>query len=114
VFQSGIAKLFKRSYYGQKSFTYFLPAPPQRNTGYQEKEFDLIISYLNKKGYDVLDFRTESINYGENGSSAGIWIVCLLGLTKESLIEEELNIDYLDISKSLKSNIELDPDIIHD
>ena len=37
---SGMFNLNNKKYYGQKSFTYFLPAPPERNTGYQEKEFE--------------------------------------------------------------------------
>ena len=111
---SGMFNLNNKKYYGQKSFTYFLPAPPERNTGYQEKEFDQILSHLNKKGYEVLNFHTQSISYGEQNHCAGIWIVCLLGILDKKLIEEEINIDYTEISRNQNSFIQLDPDIIHD
>lgn len=111
---SVIKSLFGTSYYGKKSFTYFLPAPPERNSGYQEKEFDQIFSYLDSIGYEVIDFKTQSIAYGENNHCAGIWIICILGITKENLVGKEINIDYLEVSKTSHSEIQLDPDIIHD
>tara|TARA_B100001971_G_C18268046_1_gene596661 strand:+ start:101261 stop:101599 length:339 start_codon:yes stop_codon:yes gene_type:complete len=109
-----IQRLFGTSYYGKKSFTYFLPAPPERNTGYQEKEFDQIFSYLNKMGYEVLQITTQSIAYGEHNHCAGIWIVCVLGLTRPELVDKEVNIDYMEISQNTNSDIQMDPDIIHD
>ena len=109
-----IQRLFGTSYYGKKSFTYFLPAPPERNSGYQEKEFDQIFSYLNNAGYDIIDFKTQSIAYGELNHCAGIWIVCILGLRKPELVDKEINIDYMEVSKVSHTGIEMDPDIIHD
>lgn len=114
MFQSIINCLIPTKYYGKKSFTYFLPAPPERNTGYQEKEFDQIISFLQQKGYELININTQAVNYGESSQSAGLWIVCTLGLLEKSLVNQELNIDYLEISKNTKSKIEMDPDIIHD
>lgn len=114
VKMSIIQRLFGTSYYGKKSFTYFLPAPPERNSGYQEKEFDQIFSYLSKQGYDVIEFRTQSLAYGEQNHCAGIWIICILGITKKELMDKEINVDYMDISKSAMSDIKMDPDIIHD
>jgi hypothetical protein len=111
---SVIKKLLGLDYYGKKSFTYFLPAPPERNTGYQEKEFDQIISFLANKGYEILDFHTQSISYGESNHCAGIWIVCLLGCKSEKLFNDEINIDYTDVSAQNKNSIQLDPSIIHD
>lgn len=111
---STIRSLFGTPYYGKKSFTYFLPAPPERNSGYQEKEFDNIFSYLSKQGYEVIDFKTQSIAYGENNHCAGIWIICILGVTKKELMDKEINIDYLEVSKNTASEIQLDPSIIHD
>ena len=109
-----IQRLFGPSYYGKKSFTYFLPAPPERYSGYQEREFDQIFSFLNKQGYDVLDVKTQAIAYGENNHCAGIWIICILGITKEELMNKDINIDYLEVSRTTQSEIKIDPDIIHD
>ena len=111
---SVIKKIFGFDYYGKKSFTYFLPAPPERNTGYQEKEFDQIISHLANKGYEVIDFHTQSISYGEQNHCAGIWIVCLLGCKTEKLFNETINIEYSEVNAQSTSNIALDPSIIHD
>ncbi|EQC44313.1 hypothetical protein [Bacteriovorax sp. Seq25_V] len=49
-------------------FTYFIPAPPVRPTGYREKDFDTICKTLNK--YD-LDYKIlDTI-----GHTNGFWII---------------------------------------
>ncbi len=47
-----------------KPFTYFLPSPPQRKTGYREKEFDKILQGILQSGFTILDLKLQS---SENG-----------------------------------------------
>lgn len=102
----------KSDYFGIKTFTYFIPAPPDRRTGYQEKEFDSIINSLGRMGFEVLDVKTCAY---ANELKAGMWIVCLLGAKSKDVYDKEVLFDSgeglnLDVSK----NVPIDPDIIHD
>lgn len=98
-------------YFGIKSFSYFLPAPPKRQSGYQEKEFDRIIEHLSQSGFELLDMRTQAHSHGE---SAGVWIFCRLGALNEEAASTAINIDYQDIGGNGNETIPMDPDIVHD
>lgn len=105
-----ITKLFKK-YYGKKTFTYYIPAPPQRKSGYQEKEFDHIFSYLMQKEFDIIDFKLISAN---SEYSSGMWIVCLLGAKSLAALKIDLEVDYAEISSMKESTIKVDPSIEHE
>jgi hypothetical protein len=47
-----------------KTFTYFIPAPPNRKTGYREKEFDKIMNGILQSGFEILDLQTQSVETG--------------------------------------------------
>lgn len=98
-------------YYAVKSFSYFLPAPPKRNSGYQEKEFDRVIDHLNELGFELIDMKTQSHNGTE---SAGIWIFCKVGALTKAAAKIQINIDYQEIAGISGKNIPLDPDIVHE
>lgn len=85
-----------KKYFAIKTFTYFIPVPPPRKTGYREKEFDKIFYELLQKEFELLDMQTQ---YSVNG----MWIVCLLGaLTEKSAI---LNLDiHQDIGLDTRDN----------
>jgi len=53
-------------------FTYFIPAPPARKTGYREKSFDSLICKLIEIGFKVLEVNTQTLNQAE---SSGLWII---------------------------------------
>jgi hypothetical protein len=114
VFLSRIANFFSNfnnKYYGKKSFTYYIPAPPQRKNGYQEKEFDQIFNYLMQKDFDIIDFKLISAS-GQH--SSGMWIVCLLGALSLEALEIDLEIDYAEIASMKESTIKVDPSIEHE
>ena len=76
-----ILKLYKNLFKSSKndfkiqSFTYFIPAPPQRSSGYREKQFDkLFYEYINK-GYEIISFHSQACN---NPNQSGMWIVCVV------------------------------------
>ncbi|MCO4755020.1 MAG: hypothetical protein KC478_11105 [Bacteriovoracaceae bacterium] len=94
-----------------KSFSYYLPAPPKRKSGYQEKEFDRIIDHLREKNYELIDTKIHSHNCDDHG---GIWIFCRLRPLTRIASNQEINIDYQELAGSQAENIKMDPDIIHE
>lgn len=65
-----------------QTFTYFIPAPPERKQGYREKSFDQIIQKLTKMDFEIIDIKTQAIN---NDSKSGMWaIVTMRPMTKKA------------------------------
>lgn len=56
-------------------FTYFIPAPPSRKTGYRERQFDSIINKILENGFEITEIRTEVLS---NASTSGMWVLCKL------------------------------------
>ncbi len=89
-------KHFKRAYnfilgrdsFKIQTFTYYIPAPPRRKTGYREKEFDKIFYHFVNQGFEILNVQTQS-HTGESGS--GMWV--LFTLKALNLKAQELNLD---------------------
>lgn len=101
----------KNAYVGKRTFTYFIPSPPSRKSGYQEKEFDHIVSYLIKKGLDIIDIKLESLN---TSHSSGLWIICILGAKTKDLLDQDLEVEYSQIASQRDQTIKLDPAIEHE
>lgn len=74
---------------GLKTFTYFIPAPPKRNHGYREKEFDKIFHGLLTSGqYELVQMQAKPVS---SDDQAGLFVILLLKpLTKAAA---ELNLD---------------------
>lgn len=70
-----------------KTFTYFIPAPPQRKNGYREKEFDKIMQGILQSGFELVDLQTQGV---ENG----LFVLAVLGVpsTKVAKLDEALDI----------------------
>ena len=80
-----------------QSFTFFIPSPPARASGYREKQFDKLFYDFINKGYDILNFTTQA-STGEKQS--GMWIIFVVrALNKEA---ESLKLDdiFLDSIKN--------------
>jgi hypothetical protein len=102
----------KNPYFGTKTFTYYIPSPPMRRTGYQEKEFDAIIASIIDMGFEIIDLNLSS--HGSE-SKSGLWVVCLLGAKTKTIFEQSLLLDTTDpLNISSTQEVPLDPDIIHD
>lgn len=70
----------------KQTFTYFIPAPPSRKSGYREKNFDSIVKQLTEIGFKLLDIKTQSIGTEEN---KGMWVVLTIQpYTKEAFSME--------------------------
>lgn len=105
-------KIFNQTnYISVKSFTYYIPAPPGRKTGYQEKEFDHIVAYLIGKGFDIIDFKMQAC---ANETSSGVWILCLLGAKTQLAAKMDIDIDYTQVASEKEQYIKTDPSIEHE
>ena len=60
------------------TFTYFIPAPPARKSGYREREFDKIMQGILSSGFEIKELRTESVE-------SGIFIFALLKATNKKV-----------------------------
>jgi hypothetical protein len=58
--------------YKIRTFTYFVPSPPKRKTGYQEKEFDQLISYINSEDFKICNIQTQMSTQND---SSGMWVI---------------------------------------
>lgn len=94
----GLTGTFKpQKNYKIQSFTFFIPAPPSRSTGYREKQFDKLFYEFINRGYKILKFTTQSCS-GENHS--GMWLVFIVqALNAEA---EKLNL-HDEFSEALKT-----------
>lgn len=76
----------------RKTFTYFIPAPPQRKNGYREVEFDKIMQGLLESGLEIETLQTQSAG----GESGGLFVIALLKTTSKKIFELDLNQDLHD------------------
>ena len=86
-----------RNNYKIQSFTFFIPSPPARASGYREKQFDKIFYDFINKGYRILNFSTQA---STGDKQSGMWMVFIVqALNKEA---EKLNLDeiFLDTIKN--------------
>lgn len=100
-------KMFQsdKNNYKIQSFTFFIPAPPSRLSGYREKQFDSIFYEFINKGYKILSFNTQACN-GANQS--GMWVICVVQATNSEAEKLSLNEIFND---QLKNKIEVKNEI---
>jgi hypothetical protein len=72
------------------TFTWYIPAPPERKNGYREKEFDKAMKRFLRSGFEVVSLHTVP-HHSQNGG--GCWVIVLArALTHEALsspVDEE-------------------------
>ncbi len=93
--------------YKMQTFTFFLPSPPARSTGYREKQFDKLFYEFINRGYKIINFTTQLSSTGEKHS--GMWIICLVKATNaeaEKLNLEEIFTDQHNGKRDIKPEIE--------
>jgi len=80
-----------------QSFTFYIPSPPQRSTGYREKQFDKLFYEFINRGYKILNVTSQS---SSGGNQSGMWIIFIVQAT--SAEAELLNFDEsnIDVTKS--------------
>jgi hypothetical protein len=100
----------KKKFYSTQTFTYYIPSPPPRKTGYRETEFDSVISKIVSLGYEVISLNSQS---HASEDKSGMWIICHLGAPTKEIANKEIIIDD-NKNETINSKIELDPSIIHE
>ena len=64
------------------TFTYYIPSPPKRNQGYQEKHFDRLINRIAKMQIEIISIQTASNHIQQYG---GMWVICTLKARKKEM-----------------------------
>lgn len=93
----------KKTY--RTTFTYFIPAPPHRKSGYREIEFDKIMRGIIECGFEIETLETQS-------SQNGIFVLALLKTNSKKVYESDLKQDIHDMFKLKDTHSS--PDIILD
>lgn len=87
------------------TFTYFIPAPPQRKTGYREIEFDKIMRGILETGFELESLHTENVDNG-------IFLIGVLKTQNKKIFDTDL---HLNIHENFKlSHGHSSPEIILD
>lgn len=90
------------------SFTYFIPAPPMRKSGYREREFDKIMQGILNGGFQIEHINTESIQ----GEQPGMFIFAVLKSKSKKVFKLD---EGLDMHESFKlSEHSLNNEIIYE
>lgn len=92
-----------------KTFTYFIPAPPNRKTGYREKEFDKIMQGIFNSGFELVSLHTQGINGDSHG---GLFILAVLKAKSKKIADLDKDLDIHDRFKLAHSHSH--PDIVLD
>lgn len=89
-----------KKYY--QTFTYFVPSPPKRKSGYQEKELDKIVKKIISRGFEIENSQLVSNGNVEVG---GFWIHFTLSHFDKKSIDE--NTDFLESNIETIDGIEI-------
>lgn len=70
-----------------QTFTYYIPAPPYRKSGYREREFDKIMAGISGSGFAIIDIQVQSVSTQE---SSGVFIIATIQpLTKKAKLLDQ-------------------------
>lgn len=83
------------------TFTYFIPAPPQRRSGYREIEFDKIMKGILETGFEIESLQTQA----GGGEQGGLFVMALLKTTSKKTYEMDLKQDIHDHFKLSHSHL---------
>lgn len=106
--------LFKKDFFAHRTFSYYIPAPPARKSGYQEREFDAIMDYIQSLGFVLLDFKLQSHSGADH---SGLWVITTLGAPTEEIFKKKIDINTTNLYEggpNAGDNIPLDSSITHD
>jgi len=73
-----------------ESFTYYVPAPNKRDTGYREKEFDRIFTDFINRGYQIIEIKVVS---SSDQQQSGFWFICIVESLSSNKREELISPD---------------------
>ena len=67
-----IIRLFHPRLFPYLTFSYYIPAPPKRLSGYREKEFDRQLFHFLQSGYKLISLQPQGHN---TDSASGMWVI---------------------------------------
>ena len=88
-----------------KTFTYYIPEPAQRKSGYREREFDKIMQGILKSGFEIVSLSTSAV-------SNGLFVLAILKAKNQKVFNLDLDLDLQE--KFQLSKTHSSPDIILD
>lgn len=112
---SGVKKMSnRRTSSGKKSnlvktFTFYIPAPPHRKTGYREREFDKIMQGILTSGFELVSLTAHPVGGDDN---SGLFIVSTIKARDKKVFALD---ESLDIQEKFKlAHSHSSPDIVLD
>ena len=76
-----------------QTFTYYIPAPPARTTGYREKQFDKVFYQFINQGFEIISMRTQG---NTSPTHSGMWVIFAVRALNEKAdklhLEEDLGL----------------------
>jgi len=104
MFMNFLLNLFKinNKNYKIQSFTFYVPSPPARSTGYREKQFDKIFYNFINKGYRILHFKTQQ---SSSSTHSGMWLIFIVQATNYQSEDLKLE-DVMQETEIKKSNMQ--------
>lgn len=73
----------------KSTFTYFIPAPPHRKSGYREREFDKIMQGILSSGFEIEELHTQSVQTPQSG----LFILAVLKSKSKKVFKLDENLD---------------------
>ncbi|HXH29638.1 MAG TPA: hypothetical protein VNJ01_02385 [Bacteriovoracaceae bacterium] len=95
-----------KTYY--KTFTYYLPAPPSRKSGYRERELDKILQGYLESGFELHSLNTESISH----ETGGMYVLAVFKTRSKKVADLDRDQDLQE--KYKLSHTHSSPDIVLD
>jgi len=86
--------------FSTRTFTYYVSGPPQRSSGYREKEFDRVMQEFLRHGFQVLSVNTQSHS---SSAQSGMWILLTVRPTNQKAA-----VLALDFPSTFDDNLSLD------
>lgn len=89
----------------RKTFTYYIPAPPHRKSGYREIEFDKIMQGILSTGFEIETIQSQS-------TDNGLFVLAVIKTNSKKIFDMDASQDLHDRFKLSHSHSS--PDIILD
>ena len=89
--------------YKIQTFTYYIPAPPSRDSGYREKQFDKVFYEFINKGFDIIDIKTQSHS---SQNAQGMWVLVTVRATNKESSKLDLEFDREISNSTIDENVE--------
>ncbi len=98
-------QIFSPKSFKIQTFTYYIPSPPPRDSGYREKGFDKVFYSFINQGFEIISITTQA-NRGPNHS--GMWVIATVRSTNKKAAR--LNLGPYSNDQDLLGEMEITPE----